>query len=183
MICEECGKEFFEDWRKDKRARKTPCRFCSRSCSNTQHHSNETKEKIKESLNNTFILSGISREKKFCKTCGKEVSHNNKSGYCHSCKKPALSNAESVQNWRKRKKIILAETKGSKCQICGYDKCINALEFHHLDPTKKDFGISHKNIRSIEAYKEEIKKCILVCSNCHKEIHAGLIDLEELNFA
>ena len=39
---------------------------------------------------------------------------------------------------------MAANYKGGRCQICGYDKCIEALEFHHLDPTRKDFGISHK---------------------------------------
>lgn len=51
MICEKCNKEFFNDWRKDKEARKTPCRFCSRVCANSRIHSEETKNKIKEKIN------------------------------------------------------------------------------------------------------------------------------------
>lgn len=79
----------------------------------------------------------------------------------------------NVINWRKRKKIELVEYKGGKCIKCGYDKCVNSLEFHHIDPTKKDFTISGKSW-SIERLKKEADKCILVCSNCHKEIHEKL---------
>lgn len=64
--------------------------------------------------------------------------------------------------------------KGSKCQICGYSRCLDALEFHHLDGSKKEFGISFKGItRSWERIKKELDKCILVCANCHREFHAN----------
>lgn len=67
--------------------------------------------------------------------------------------------------------------KGGKCQICGYDKCVGALEFHHLDPTQKDFGISAKGYtRSWDKNKQELNKCILVCANCHREIHNGITE-------
>ena len=69
--------------------------------------------------------------------------------------------------------------KGGKCQICGYNKCIQALEFHHLDPSKKDFSISGKSY-SFQRLKSEIDKCIMVCSNCHKEIHNGIITEEQI---
>jgi len=77
---------------------------------------------------------------------------------------------KSVVNWRKRSKLALVEYKGGKCDKCGYDRCVDALEFHHVDPTKKDFTISGKSW-SFEKLKGEVEKCILVCSNCHKEIH------------
>ncbi len=86
--------------------------------------------------------------------------------------------SESVQKRRDRIKEILVEYKGGKCEICGYDKCIQALEFHHLNPNEKDFGIGAKGYtRSIEKNKKEVDKCIMVCSNCHREIHSGLIDV------
>ena len=50
-----------------------------------------------------------------------------------------ISKSKSVINWRKRTKIALVEYKGGKCCVCGYNKCIEALEFHHLDPSQKDF--------------------------------------------
>jgi len=66
--------------------------------------------------------------------------------------------------------------KGEKCQCCGYDKYIGALEFHHIDPNEKDFSLSHRGYcYSWDKVKKELDKCILVCSNCHREIHAGII--------
>jgi len=77
---------------------------------------------------------------------------------------------KAVVNWRKDKKRKLVEYKGGKCEKCGYDKCIDAFDFHHKDPTQKDFGISAKSY-SYERLKKEVDKCILVCKNCHSEIH------------
>lgn len=78
--------------------------------------------------------------------------------------------SDYVIDWRKRTKIKLVDYKGGCCSICGYNKSINALQFHHLDPTKKDFQISGKSL-SFERLKLEVDKCILVCANCHLEIH------------
>lgn len=85
-------------------------------------------------------------------------------------------NLEAVKRRRKEIKRLSVEYKGGKCEKCGYDKCIGALEFHHIDPTKKDFGIAEKGrTMSWERTKLELDKCIMVCANCHREIH------EELN--
>lgn len=62
---------------------------------------------------------------------------------------------------------------GGKCQCCGYDKCMSALDFHHLDPTKKELTLS-SSIVSWEKTKQELEKCICVCANCHREIHEGI---------
>ena len=94
-------------------------------------------------------------------------------------KKKKISNTEAVESWRKRKKKALVEYKGGKCQCCDYYKCIEALEFHHLDPNIKSFTISGKS-KSFNSLKSEVDKCILVCSNCHKEIHAGLINIDTI---
>ena len=80
--------------------------------------------------------------------------------------------SEAVQRKRYKLKHDLIEYKGGKCEICGYDKCDAALEFHHLNPEEKDFGIAYKGYtRSFKKCKEEVDKCILVCANCHREIH------------
>lgn len=76
----------------------------------------------------------------------------------------------NVINWRKDKKAKLVDYKGGCCQNCGYKKSIGALEFHHIDPNEKDFTISAKSY-AYERLKKEVDKCILVCSNCHIEIH------------
>ena len=86
--------------------------------------------------------------------------------------------SESVQKRRNKTKEILVEYKGGKCEICGYDKCISALEFHHKNPNEKEFGIGCKGYtRSIEKNKREVDKCVLVCANCHREIHEGIIEI------
>lgn len=87
---------------------------------------------------------------------------------------------ENVKNSRQRLKARLLYVAGEKCAICGYDKCASALEFHHLNPNEKDFTLAtNANIATVKAL-EEIKKCILVCANCHREIHANLIDDSQL---
>jgi DNA-binding CsgD family transcriptional regulator len=87
-----------------------------------------------------------------------------------------FTRSESVIEWRKRTKQKLIEYKGGECELCGYKKSSRALQFHHLNPEEKDFGISGKSV-SFEKLKVEVDKCILVCSNCHSEIHDGLIKL------
>ena len=81
-----------------------------------------------------------------------------------------------TSSYRREVKRKLIEYKGGKCQVCGYNRCQEALEFHHLDPSQKDFTISG-GTKSFESLKPEVDKCILVCANCHREIHAGMIKL------
>lgn len=86
-------------------------------------------------------------------------------------------NTEAVQKRRKKLKQMSIDYKGGCCQKCGYNKCNGALEFHHLDPNKKDFAISSKgDTKSWEKLQNELDKCILVCANCHREIHEELIN-------
>ena len=87
------------------------------------------------------------------------------------CSRGCLNKA-SVTRKRQALKVKAVEYKGGKCVRCGYDKSIKALHFHHLDPTKKDFGVSNRGFtRSWEKLRIELDKCDLVCSNCHAEIH------------
>jgi hypothetical protein len=80
----------------------------------------------------------------------------------------------------KKKKII--DRFGAKCQICFYDKCQNSLNFHHIDPSTKCFEVSDAICRlniPDEDLEKELKKCILICANCHNEIHAGMTEIPE----
>ena len=73
---------------------------------------------------------------------------------------------------RHRIKEKLVEYKGGKCELCGYNKCLNALDFHHKNPVEKEFALNTANYnKSLDTLKKEVDKCILVCSNCHREIH------------
>lgn len=92
------------------------------------------------------------------------------SPYCKIC------TGEQTIERQRNFKIHCVKYKGEKCSICNYNKCINALEFHHLDPSQKDFSISNVKLYSFsETVKKELDKCILVCANCHREIHSKLI--------
>ena len=67
---------------------------------------------------------------------------------------------------------------GGKCVVCGYKRYVGALDFHHVDPKAKSFGISIKGLSySWASIVEEAKKCVLVCKNCHAEIESGLTKL------
>lgn len=81
-------------------------------------------------------------------------------------------NSEAVMRAQKRKKKMAVDRMGGKCQICGYDKCLSALEFHHINKEEKEENPSYLILRrNWEHAKKELEKCILVCSNCHREIH------------
>ena len=72
-----------------------------------------------------------------------------------------------------KEKIELVKYKGGCCEKCGYDKSYEALQFHHVNPSEKDFTISGKSY-GVERLKKEVDKCVLVCANCHIEIHEEL---------
>ena len=87
---------------------------------------------------------------------------------CRGCRQ------EAVVRRRRKVKAILVREAGGCCRICGYDRCAAALEFHHLDPEVKEFGVAQGGMaRSIEHLRAEVRKCILLCSNCHAEVESG----------
>ena len=91
---------------------------------------------------------------------------------CKQCR------SEAVARRRRKVKRILVEEAGSRCALCGYDRCQAALAFHHLDPASKSFGIAGKGFtRSIDELRAEVSKCILLCANCHAEVEAGVASL------
>jgi transposase len=81
---------------------------------------------------------------------------------------------ESVSERRRRVKEILVEEAGGRCAACGYSDCIAVLQFHHLDPETKRFGLGREGVtRSLERARAEASKCILLCANCHVEVETG----------
>lgn len=84
-----------------------------------------------------------------------------------------------LKDYRLRRKQKIIKIMGGKCACCGYNKCIQALELHHLNPEEKELSISNYSLGWDKIVKE-LEKCILVCSNCHREIHYGLIDINTL---
>jgi len=91
--------------------------------------------------------------------------------YCY-CKSCVL--AEGIERQRKLK-VQCVNYKGGKCIRCGYSKCCAALDFHHVDESKKDFSISKlRGTAFNDVIRNELDKCILVCCRCHREVHAEL---------
>lgn len=75
---------------------------------------------------------------------------------------------------RRKKKERLVRECGGQCQLCGYNRWMSGLQFHHLDPKTKKFGISSViGARSYERCLEEARICVLLCGNCHTEIETG----------
>jgi hypothetical protein len=86
----------------------------------------------------------------------------------------------AVSKRRKKLREMAVQYGGGKCVLCGYDRCVEALEFHHKDSSKKDFAISQDGLtRSWERIKDEIDKCVLICANCHRELHTNIRSLLE----
>ena len=87
----------------------------------------------------------------------------------------------AVSKHRRVNRQKLVTYKGGKCSICGYNKCIGALDLHHIDDSKKEFTISdHGLTLGCDKIVAEADKCVLLCANCHREVHAGIIELQPL---
>ena len=91
------------------------------------------------------------------------------------------ASSERVKRWRKNPKDRMISAMGGCCQICGYKKSSRSLTFHHLDPKGKDFsfGSIRASPRNWDAITNELRKCVLLCQNCHGEIHDNIVDLPE----
>ena len=88
--------------------------------------------------------------------------------YCKFC-----ANRQTVLR-QQRLKQAAVDYKGGCCSACGYNRYIGSLEFHHLDPAKKDFNLAAAHCTNFEKIKAELDKCIVLCANCHREEHARL---------
>jgi hypothetical protein len=79
---------------------------------------------------------------------------------------------------RRKVKETLVDEAGGRCTRCGFDEHPSALQFHHLDPSTKEFGVSDKGVtRSIAQARAEASKCVLLCASCHAMVEAGVVTL------
>ena len=160
--CAVCGKEF--------EAQKSTKKYCSNECVNAMRRTRWTnRDKIEKKQQ-------LMPEKE-CPICNKKFRPKNAAANQRICCYDCMP--DGVQLTRGGFLAKLKEARGGKCIKCGYNKCIKALEFHHLDPSKKDFTISNDYFKLLDAVNES-KKCILLCSNCHKELHDNIWTIEEL---
>lgn len=112
----------------------------------------------------------MNRIDKQCKKHDITPHYKTKDGHWRCCK----CNTEGVTLHRQQRKLRLLQLFGGTCWLCGYNKSVRALHFHHLDPTQKDFAFSSGVPRNWDKMVKEAKKCILLCSNCHCEVHDGI---------
>lgn len=153
LKCQWCNKEFD--------AKRKDTKYCCEACS--------------KRASRYRLSQGIDSSKHICAKCQKEFiikEHAYNRRYCYDCMpkipKSGAENRAIIKQWA-------LEYKGKQCCICGYDKCSQALDFHHIDNNKKEFVLSDRNlILDWQEIKKELDKCLLVCSNCHREIHAGM---------
>jgi hypothetical protein len=87
---------------------------------------------------------------------------------------------KAVTERRKKLRTMALDYKGGKCVFCGYSAYSGALDFHYL--SNKSFGLSARGLtRSWDKIREELDKCVLVCANCHREVHAGLKNVDTIS--
>jgi hypothetical protein len=109
-----------------------------------------------------------------CRHHGETEFHIERSGHfrCVRCR------VEAVTRRRRATKEILVAEAGGSCRICGYDRDVAALQFHHLDPSQKEFSLAMNGVtRGIKAMRREARKCILLCANCHAEVEVGRTEI------
>ena len=83
--------------------------------------------------------------------------------------------AEYLQRWRTKTKLRAIQAMGGKCVCCGYDRpSLRIYHFHHLDPKTKKFQVGDNEVQTWSLIVAELRKCVLLCSNCHAEVHDGL---------
>lgn len=155
--CIVCGNEF--------ECKKSTAKYCCRKCENKARA-----QRIKEKQQ----LGDID---KYCLICGQpfkpKTAAANQRTCCYNCM------PDGIQLNRSGFLDLLRKSHGGKCERCGYNNYLGALDFHHINPNEKDFTIGNRNFKLKECV-EEIKKCVLLCSNCHREIHAGIWNIREI---
>lgn len=116
------------------------------------------------------------RTTKICKKHGRTNHYleNARVWRCMKCR------VEAVDRRRKKIKASLAAMFGGKCEICEYDSCVQALDFHHVDPATKSFGLSAKGVTRAKAkVLAEMQKCVLLCCRCHREVEYGITEIPQ----
>lgn len=120
----------------------------------------------------SIIEKEIKKCKLLCDNCHRELHYNN-----------------DITEERRITKELIVNYKGNKCEICGYDKCLAAITFHHTDKEDKEYSIAKISLRITDIQEltedmlKELSKCEILCSNCHREKHVDIndADLKKIN--
>jgi predicted nucleic acid-binding Zn ribbon protein len=152
---------------------------CVLLCAN--HHAEEHDEMFSKRLKSNSLLLHLEKQskaainKRRCPYCNKKLLGIIKSRkYCDAiCK-----NRMGIVRFRRNRKKVAVRLKGGKCILCGYSKSDWALHFHHLE--NKIFEIGHGYRWDNEHFLDELKKCVLLCGNCHGEVHEGFVTKDQV---
>lgn len=117
-----------------------------------------------------------------CIVCGNHLT-GRQTRFCSvACKNDYHQGYVTQRKRGLARKLDLVKAKGGQCSICGYNKNLSALTFHHLDPSVKDFKLDMRSLsnRRLEPTLSEFEKVVLVCANCHAELHNPHLNLDSL---
>ena len=123
--------------------------------------------KGREKMSELWVLHGISGQMRFCQDCGRVIEpsqHRHRPRFCETCSK------------RIKKRLVkerVVEMRGGKCERCGFVGHPSAFDFHHRDPEEKASNLA--KIKTWKRFREELPKCVLLCANCHRLVHAELM--------
>ena len=151
MICKTCGKEFFGEWRKDPKSRKTPLLYCSMSCSKSRDITEEHRLRLRKSLLDYYRDHPVEKNP----SLHKRVSTFKRS-----------SNPTSILDLSKRTAVKIIKRMGLGCSRCGWHVEGVANDIHHILPKKNGGSDDHHNLT-------------ILCPNCHRLAHSGKIPAEE----
>jgi hypothetical protein len=137
-----------------------------------RRHALETPRMTRERLGKAALAAGLRTAEIPCPRHGMTRHVRREGGFrCARCR------VEHVAERRRRIKRQLVLEAGGRCELCGYDRCVAALQFHHLDRGTKRFALSQDGVsRSMAQARDEAAKCVLLCANCHAEVESGSAD-------
>lgn len=148
--------------------------------STKQQYSIETVEPFAVEIQ---LYLGLTMETKQCTECGETFPKTKEYFYSNGFTpkgtqkwKPTCKPCEALRRKTRIAKILVEHYGELKCERCGFDKHFAALEFHHENPSEKEYQVSalFTSNRNKEVLLKELSKCIILCSNCHRIEHAGL---------
>lgn len=132
-----------------------------------------------------WVYNAVMTEQSNCIICG-TLLRGKQTRFCSSaCKNKYHQSYPSQKDRGLTRKLKLIKAAGSCCSICGYRKNLAALAFHHTDSAEKDFKLDMRSLsnRGLKSVLAELDKCILVCHNCHAELHNPHLNLDSLLWA
>lgn len=168
-ICQNCNKQFSMSVIINGKRRNLGNRKFCLQCSPWGKHNTSKNIGINAHENKTQKFCSMCKQTKDIQQFYNKRDRKGKCVYCVQC-----LNRQTADRFRLFKNKCV-QYKGGKCQCCGYNKYEGALQFHHIDPSKKDFNISQVKKRAFnQIITDQLDKCIMLCSNCHREEHARL---------